>query len=431
MQKYMISYFLIFAAALSAQPAYDLVLKGGYVIDAGNKISAKRDVAIAAGKIAQVAPDIPASSAARAVDVSGLYVTPGLVDIHVHVYAGTGAANAYAGDLSVYPDGHTLPNGVTTVVDAGSSGWRNFPDFKQRVIDRAKTRVLALLNIVGNGMGGGKVEQDVSDMDAQATARRALEYKDTVVGIKTAHYAGPEWVAVERAVAAGTEANIPVMVDFGTFRPERPYQDLVLKKLRPGDISTHMYLTAAPMLDDSGKLMPYLLEARKRGVIFDVGHGGGSFAFRQAVPAMKQGFPPDSISTDLHVSSMLAGMKDMMNVMSKFLNMGMSMDDVIAKSTWAPAREIHREELGALTPGAVADIAVLRIENGNFGFVDSYGAKMNGSKKLVCELTIRDGKVVWDLNGITRDDWKTLGKYNAQGDPRWDGTLNATVRSRR
>jgi len=431
MPKYVISYFLMSAAALSAQPAYDLVLKGGHVIDPRNRISARRDVAIAGGKIAQIAPDIPASSAVRAVDVSGLYVTPGLVDIHVHVYAGTGAPNAYDGDLSVYPDGHTLPYGVTTVVDAGSSGWRNFPDFKQSVIDRAKTRVLALLNIVGAGMGGGKIEQDVSDMDPQATARRAMEHKDTVVGIKTAHYAGPEWVAVERAVEAGTQANIPVMVDFGTFRPERPYQDLVLKKLRPGDISTHMYLTAVPMLDDSGKLMPYLLEARKRGVIFDVGHGAGSFAFRQAVPAILQGFPPDSISTDLHYNSMLAGMKNMTNVMSKFLNMGMSMDDVIAKSTWAPAREIHREELGHLTPGAVADIAVLRIENGNFGFVDTSGAKMTGSKKLVCELTIRNGKVIWDLNGLTRDDWKTLGKYQAQGDPRWDGTLVESVRARR
>jgi dihydroorotase len=431
MSIYVLSYTLLFAAALSAQPAYDLVLKGGHVVDPRNKISAKRDVAIAAGKIAQIAPEIPASSAVRAVDVSGLYVVPGLVDIHVHVYAGTGAANAYDGDLSVYPDGHTLPYGVTTAVDAGSSGWRNFPDFKQRVIDRAKTRVFALLNIVGAGMGGGAIEQNVSDMDPHATAKRAMEYKDTVVGIKTAHFTGPEWVAVERAVEAGTEANIPVMVDFGTFRPERPYQDLVVKKLRPGDISTHMYLTAVPMLDDNGKLMPYLLEARKRGIIFDVGHGAGSFAFRQAVPAMEQGFPPDSISTDLHYNSMLAGMKDMTNVMSKFLNMGMSMDDVIAKSTWAPAREIHREELGHLTPGAVADIAVLRIENGNFGFVDTSGAKMTGSKKLVCELTIRNGKVLWDLNGITRDDWKALGKYQAQGDPRWDGTLVQSVRARR
>jgi dihydroorotase len=422
---------MIALGALSAQPRYDLILKGGRVIDPRNGISAARDVAISGGKIAEVAAGIPADSALRTVDVSGLYVTPGLVDIHVHVYAGTGVPRAYAGDYSVYPDGHTLPNGVTTVVDAGTSGWRNFPDFKQRVIDRSKTRVLAMLNIVGPGMGAGKVEQDVTEMDPKATAARAIEFKDVVVGIKTAHYAGPEWIAVERAIEAAAEANIPVMVDFGVFRPERPFQELVLQKLRPGDIYTHMYLPEVPMLDAQGRLMPYLFEARKRGVIFDVGHGGGSFAFRYAVPAMEQGLPPDSISTDLHVSSMMSGMKDMLNVMSKFLNMGMSLDDVIAKSTWAPAREIRREDLGNLTKGAVADVAVLRVVKGKFGFVDSYGARMNGTKKLVCELTVRNGKVVWDLNGLTRDDWRKLGNYKGQGNSRWDGMLSETVRARK
>jgi dihydroorotase len=252
-----------------------------------------------------------------------------------------------------------------------------------------------------------------------------------VVAIKTAHFAGPEWTAVERAVQAGTQANIPVMVDFGTFRPERPYQDLVLKKLRPGDISTHMYLFNVPMLDDSGHVNAYLFEARKRGIIFDVGHGGGSLLFRQAVPAVKQGFVPDSISTDLHVGSMNAGMKDMPNVMSKFLNMGMSVDDVIVRSTWNPAREIKHEEYGNLSVGAGADIAVLRVEKGNFGFVDTFGARMKGTQKLICELTVRDGKVVYDLNGITREDWTKLGKYTSQGDGRWVGTLVERVGGRK
>jgi dihydroorotase len=364
------------------------------------------------------------------VDVSGLYVVPGLVDIHVHVYAGTGQREAYCGDDSVYPDGFTFHSGVTTVADAGSSGWRNFPDFKDRVIDRAKTRVLAFLNIVGRGMAGAP-EQDLSDMDSQAAARQALEHKDVIIGIKTAHYAGPEWTPVEHAVEAGTLAGVPVMVDFGVFRPERPFQELVLKKLRPGDIYTHTYLDRVPMLDDEGRILPYLFDARKRGVIFDVGHGGGSFLFRQAVPAMRQGFAPDSISTDLHISSMNAGMKDMLNVMSKFLNMGMPLDEVIARSTWTPAREIKREELGNLSVGAAADVAVLRVQEGNFGFVDTYGARMMGSRMLACELTIRDGRVVYDLNGITREDWEKLGKYTAQGDARWDGTLVGEVRSRK
>jgi dihydroorotase len=410
---------------------YDLLLKGGHVIDGKNKISAVRDVAIRDGKIAAVEADIDAAKAFKTVNVAGLYVTPGLVDLHVHVYAGTGQRGAYDGDNSVYPDGFTFRSGVTTVVDAGCSGWRNFPDFKDKVIDRSRTRVLVMLNIVGKGMGGGAIEQDLTDMDATATAKRAKEYKDIVVGVKTAHYTGPEWTPVERAVEAGTQANIPVMVDFGTFRPERPFQDLVTKKLRPGDIYTHTYLGAVPMLDSAGKVNAYLFEARKRGVIFDVGHGGGSLVFRQAVPAVKQGFIPDSISTDLHVTSMNAGMKDMLNVMSKFLNMGMSMDEVVTRSTWHPAREIKREEFGNLSVGAPGDVAVLRLEKGNFGFVDTLGARMNGTQKLVCELTVRDGLVVYDLNGITREDWNKLGKYTRQGDRRWDGTLNAAAPARK
>ena len=408
---------------------YDLLLKGGHVVDGKNKINSVRDVAIRDGKIAAVAANIDPAKARKVVSVAGWYVTPGLVDIHVHVYAGTGMRGAYSGDNSLYPDGYTFRSGVTTVVDAGSSGWRNFPDFKDRVIDRSKTRVLALLNIVGKGMGGGAIEQDMNDMDAKATADQARKYKDTVVGVKTAHFAGPEWTAVERAVEAGTMANVPVMVDFGTFRPERPYQDLVLKKLRPGDISTHMYLGAVPMIDGAGKVNAYLFEARKRGIIFDVGHGGGSLLFRQAVPAVKQGFIPDSISTDLHTGSMNAGMKDMLNVMSKFVNMGMPVDDVIVRSTWNPAREIHREEFGNLSVGAGADIAVLRVEKGSFGFVDTFGARMRGTQKLVCELTVRDGRVVYDLNGTTREDWNKLGNYTSQGDTTWDATLTERGRA--
>lgn len=417
-------------SAMLAQTPYDLLLKGGHVIDGKNKISGPMDVAIAGGKIVSVAPDIPAARAAKVVDVSGLYVTPGLIDMHVHVYAGTGQRGAYCGDNSVYPDGFTFRSGVTTVADAGSSGWRNFPDFKDRVIDRAKTRVLAFLNIVGSGMAGA-VEQDLKEMDSKAAAEMALRYKDTIVGIKTAHYAGPEWTPVERAVEAGSLANIPVMVDFGTFRPERPFQDLVLQKLRPGDIYTHTYLSWVPILDEHGKLLPYLLEARRRGVIFDVGHGGGSFLFRQASPAMHQGFGPDSISTDLHIGSMNAGMKDMLNVMSKFLNMGMPLDEVILRSTWTPAHEIRHEELGHLSVGAAADIAVLRVAEGQFGFVDTYGARLRGTRRLECELTLRNGRVVWDQNGITRQDWEGLGKYLAQGDASWDATLAGEVRKRK
>jgi dihydroorotase len=406
---------------VSAQPKYDLLLKGGHLIDARNTISAVRDVAIADGKVAAVAANLNPTDASKVVDASGLYVTPGLVDIHVHAYAGTGERGSYAGDNSVYPDGFTLRSGVTTIVDAGSSGWRSFDDFKDRIIDRSRTRVLAFLNIVGAGMRGDTFEQNLSDMDARPTAEKARQHKALIVGIKTAHYAGPEWAPVERAVDAGTQANVPVMVDFGANRPERPMAELVTKKLRPGDIYTHMYSGLRNELDDSGHVNPGMPEGRKRGVIFDVGHGGGSFAWRIAVPAIKEGFRPDSISTDLHIGSMNSGMKDMLNVMDKFLAMGLSLDDVVRWSTWNPAREIKREEFGHLSVGAPADVAVLRLERGTFGFTDMYGARLRGTQKLTCELTLRDGKVVYDLNGMTRPEWTTLPKnYTQTGDARWD-----------
>ena len=175
-----------------------------------------------------------------------------------------------------------------------------------------------------------------------------------------------------------------------------------------------------------------MIEGRKRGVIFDVGHGGGSFAWRIAVPAMQQGFLPDSISTDLHIGSMNSGMKDMLNVMGKFLAMGMSLDDVIAQSTWNPAKEIHHEELGNLSVGSPADVSVLRVETGNFGFTDMYGARMAGKQRLACELTVHNGKVVYDLNGITRPEWTTLPKdYRQTGDAAWDAVTPGQGRPER
>jgi len=428
MQRAIVVMFIVLSwmSQSAAQQKYDLLLKGGHVIDPKNKINAVRDVAIANGKVAAVAAKIDPAEAFKVVDVSGYYVTPGLVDIHVHVYAGTGEQGSYAGDNSVYPDGFTFRAGVTTVADAGCAGWRNFEDFKQRIIDRSKTRVLAFINIVGNGMRGGKFEQDLADMEAKPTSEMALRHKDLIIGVKTAHYAGPEWTPVERAVEAGTLANIPVMVDFGINHAERPLSELVTRKLRPGDIYTHLYSGLRNEQVESGKVNPALWEGRKRGVIFDVGHGGGSFLWRIAVPAMKEGFVPDSISTDLHIGSMNAGMKDMLNVMDKFLAMGMSVDEVILRSTWNPAREIKREELGHLSPGAVADVAVLRLEKGAFGFVDMHGARLRGTQKLTCELTLREGKVVYDLNGITRPDWDKLPRdYKQTGDTRWDAVTPA------
>lgn len=398
------------APALAQQREFDLLIRGGHVIDPKNGIDAVMDVAITGGRIAAVSPAIAPERATRVAEAGGLYVVPGLLDIHAHVYYGTEPDAAYSnGFSSIPPDGFTFRSGVTTVVDAGSSGWRNFPHFKAQVIDRSRTRVLAFLNIVGSGMKGGPIEQNLTDMDPRLTAARARQFPEVIVGVKTAHYSGPEWDPVDRAVEAGRQAGIPVMVDFGQFVTDRPFEELVTRRLRPGDIYTHTFLGRVPMLDADGKIRPYLAEAQKRGVIFDVGHGGGSFLFRQAVPATQQGFWPDTISTDIHIGSMNGGMKDMSNVISKMLNLGMPLREAIEKSTWAPAKVIQRPDLGHLDVGSAADLAVFRLRKGDFGFLDVSNARFSGTQKLECELTVRDGRVVWDLNGIAAPDWQQAG----------------------
>jgi dihydroorotase len=399
---------LLSVPVLGAQVRYQIVLKGGHVIDPLNQVDGVMDVAIADGKIAAVRRDINPAEARAVVDVSGLYVTPGLVDTHVHVFATTGMKDAWAGDNSVLPDALSFRTGVTTMVDVGSSGWRNFEDFRNRVIDRAATRVFAMLNIVGLGMLTDVPEQNVQDMDAKATAQMAMKHRDVVVGIKSAHYQGPEWVSVDRAVEAGKAAGIPVMVDFGYFREERPYYKLVTERLRPGDISTHMFRGPVPYVDANGKLLDYLKVARARGVLFDVGHGGGSFVFRNAVPAVQQGFYPDTISTDLHTGSMNGAMMDMPTTMSKFLVMGVPLQDVIRQSTVNPAKMIQHPELGHLSAGAEADIAVLRLMEGQFGYADGARGTISGNRRLICEMTLKGGRVVWDWNARAGTDYRKM-----------------------
>jgi dihydroorotase len=398
---------VLLCTAATAQ--YDLVLKGGHVIDPKNSIDAQMDVAITGIKIAVVAPDIGASQAKKVVDAHGLYVTPGLVDIHTHLFFTTGAGGAWAGDESIQPDAFSFRTGVTTMADAGSAGWRGFETFRHFVIDRAKTRVFAFINISGLGMLTDAAEQEKSEFQPEEVARLAKKHRDVVVGVKSAHYQKPDWASVDRAVEAGKLAGIPVMVDFGWFLPERPYWQLVTQHLRPGDITTHCFRAPVPWVDEQGKLYGYLRQARGRGVIFDVGHGGGSFVFRNAVPAVEQGFYPDSISTDLHGGSMNAGMMDMPTTMSKFLAMGEPLVEVIRQSTANPAVEIQHPELGHLSVGAVADVAVWELRSGDFGFYDAAGGKLSGKQRLICQLTLRDGKIAWDRNAKAAEDYRKLG----------------------
>jgi dihydroorotase len=395
----------------------DLLLKGGHVIDPKNNINTKMDVAIVAGKIFKVAVDIPSNTSKKTVNVAGLYVTPGLIDIHGHVFHGTEPDNYLSNGLEALPpDGFTFRSGVTTIVDAGGAGWKNFDIFKKNVIDVSQTRVLSFINIVGEGMRGVVPhEQNTADMDAKLTSSVANKYKDLIVGVKIAHYIGHDWGPTDKAIQAGTTADIPVMVDFGKANPPLPIEDLFMKHLRPGDIFTHVYRYDREFGPDgkmiehkqaivdiyTKKVKPFVFEARKRGIIFDVGHGGGSFSWSQAIPAMQQGFAPDVLSSDLHTGSMNGGFKDMANLASKFLNIGMTLPEAIAASTWKPANVIKRKELGNLSAGMEADIAVFNLRTGDFGFSDASGIAVRGKQKLEAELTIRRGRIVWDLNAIS------------------------------
>jgi dihydroorotase len=377
----------------------DLLLKGGHVIDSKNKIDAQMDVAITNGIIFKVAAKIPAANAKKVVDASGMYVTPGLIDIHTHVFVGSNSSFA-DGFPSISPDDITFKAGITTVVDAGTSGWRNFPLFKKQVIDRSQTRVLAFLNIAGSGMTGFPSEEDINDMDAHMTSLVIQQYPENIVGVTIGHFRGSDWTPFDRSLEVGKLANVPLIVE--CHLPQYPLED-ILARMRPGDIYTHTFCTAVDrtcILDDQGVLRPCVMEALKKGIRFDVGHGGAMFHFSVAIPAFKQGLLPNSFGTDLHRYSMNSGMKNMLDIMSKYLNMGMTIEDIIFRATWNSANTIKRDDLGQLSEGAVADIAVLSIRKGNFGFIDAGGTRMAGDRRFEAELTIRDGKVVWDLNGI-------------------------------
>jgi dihydroorotase len=398
--------FLCVVPAISQAQQYDLLIKKGHVIDPKNQIDSTLDVAITKGKIAKIAKNIPAAQASKVIDATGLYVTPGLIDIHTHVFVGTRPDKFADGILSLSPDDFTFKSGVTTVVDAGTSGWRNFPLFKYQVIDKSQTRVLAFLNIAGSGMSGDPDQQDLNDMDSKMTSLIAQKYPEIIVGIKIGHYEGSEWSPFERALAAAQKSGVPLLVE--CHLPQFSLEEQ-LNRMRPGDIITHSFEKVSErmtVIDEHGYIRPFVKDAQKKGILFDVGHGGAGFWFSQAIPAFKQGLLPNSFGTDLHRFSMNAGMKSMLNIMSKYLNMGMPIKDIILRATWNAAKSIKRYDLGNLSEGAVADIAVLSLLNGKFGFIDAGGNKIEGNRKLEAELTIRAGKIVWDLNGLAAQKWK-------------------------
>jgi len=378
----------------------DLLLKGGRLLDPKNSIDSKMDVAVKDGKIYRIAAEIPSSSAKKVLDVSGMIVSPGLINIHTHVYAGSKPGFA-DGQSSQLPDAFAPRSGITTVVDAGTTGWRTFPDFKAKVVDPSLTRVLAFINIFETGFSAGSaIEPDLNTLDVQMTVDAIKKYPDFIAGTRIGHYKGKSWIPFNKASEAAQITDRPLFVE--CHMPEYSLEDQ-LKKMRSGDIITHSFENVSermPIVDEQGKLRAFVLEAQNRGVLFDVGHGGVGFWFNQAIPALKQGLLPNSFGTDEHRTSMNAGMKNMLNVMSKYLTIGMSIPDIIASGSWKPAKSIKREDLGNLSVGSVADIAVLSIINGKYGYVDSGGNRIEGNQKFEAELTVRAGRIIWDLNGL-------------------------------
>ena len=393
------------SATLASAQNYDLILRGGHVIDPANGINGVMDVAVAGGKIAAVGR-LAGATARKTIDSGGLYVVPGLVDLHVHVFG-------YSG--SMFPDDTSLVTGATTVVDCGGAGWRTFDEFKKKIIDTAATRVLAFINIVGAGMVGTTAENNVEDMDPVATAEKMKQYPDLIVGIKTAHFSLPGYTSVKRAVEAGRLSGKPVIVDSNILsNTGRNAREKLLDILRPGDIHTHTYNDRHIDVVDrfGGRLTPHVVEARRRGVLFDLGHGSGSFLWPVAAAAMRQGFAPDTISTDLHNSSILGPQSDMPNSMSKLMHLGMKIEDAVERATAAPARAIKRfPEVGTLGVGRNADIAVLERQQGVFAFKDAWVMKNLARQRLENVLTVRAGKIVYDRDGRGYPVWSTAGEY--------------------
>ena len=394
----------------------EIILKGGIILDPSQNIHEKSNIRILNGKIVEIGKDLPANKESKVISVDGCYVTPGLIDMHCHIYPSFPLEQD--GLPTIHPEAHMFQSGVTTAVDAGTCGSRDFIRFKEQVIDKSRLRILAFVNIASGGMVNLGTEQDIHEFHPEIAAAMAKTFDSVVAGIKTAHYwvgipfdeGHPPWESVDKALEAGNLCGKPVMADFQPNLPKRTYEDLILKKLRPGDIHTHVFAQQFPILDSEGKVNASLIDARKKGVLFDLGHGAGSFWFRNAIPAYQQGLYPDVISTDLYMDNVAGPVINLLHVMSKYLSMGMPVKEVVYRTTKRPAEVIGHKELGDLRIGGCADVAVLRIEEGKFGYGDSGRTRMNGNRRFECVMTIRNGEIVYDPNALSMPEWETAPK---------------------
>lgn len=377
----------------AGEGSYDLLIKGGRVIDPSQKLDAVRDVAISEGRIARIDTDIAADGARQVIQADGKIVTPGLIDLHAHVFP-------YAGPYGIEPDLYCLRRGVTTVVDTGTSGSLSFPAFRRFIIEHASTRIRVLLHVVSIGMIAGSTPnmgelEDLRYCNPKLAVETARENRDLIVGFKirfSQMYTGPnDFEGMKRARAAADEASLPLMIHIGGSYSPLPKLLALMKK---GDVVTHSFNSHPHgIVDRSGKVIPEVLEARERGVLFDVGHGAGSFSFAVMEKCLEQGFLPDTISSDLYSANIHGPVFDLVTTLSKFLRLGLSMDNVVQRATMNPARVFNfGAEIGTLRPGAEADVSVLELREGHFTFTDSDGKTREGRQKLEPIVTVRGGK---------------------------------------
>ena len=369
---------------------YDLIVQGGRVIDPSQALDRVADVAIADGKITAIAPDLDTNQAHRIIPVPGSLVTPGLIDLHVHGFQGV---SHWGVDL----DRFCLGRGVTTAVDAGTSGADSFEGFRRYIINPSKTRVLAFINISRIGLIARPGElTDMRMVDVAAAQEAAREHADVIVGVKvrcSGSLAGPnELEAVLRTRAAADKIGKPIMMHVG--RHNTPLEKLV-EQLRPGDMMTHSFRDAGGVIGPDGRVPGYIKRASKRGVRFDIGHGNGGFSFAAMEQALSEGLPPSSISSDIHSYSAMGPVFDLPTTMSKMLHLGLSLQKVIELATIEPARAIRRDdELGSIKVGRTADVTVMDLVQGKFPLIDSPREVQEASQKLIPVLALRDGRLI-------------------------------------
>jgi dihydroorotase len=375
-----------------ADDRFDLVIRGGEVIDPSQAVRARRDIGIRWGRVAAVEASIPADRSEQSIDASGKLVLPGLIDLHAHVYPQASALGLPADELVPY-------TATTAYVSAGDAGANNFSAFKHYIIAQSRSRIFAFVHISSIGLAGFPVGEELNAdyLDVEAAARTVAENADVAIGVKVRIsknvVGGNGLEPLKRAVAAAERAggSARVMCHIGDAPGDLAQ---LLELLRPGDILTHTYSGAGNNTVQDGKVLPAALEAKKRGVIIDVGHGGGSFDYTVAEPAIAQGLAPDTISSDIHaVSGNTPGMPYLPWVMSKFLNLGFSLDDVVAMTTINPARVIGRvEKLGTLQVGAPADVSILELVEAPVTFVDTRKNTRQGNRWLKPVQTVRAGR---------------------------------------